>query len=124
LKPDWMLQSAVSTTRRDGQKTQTGIETSRWGSSRSGVATVATDRKPRPGLKHDLEDVLEEEWPGRDGQKTQTGIETIRRRKSAPVKSLSGRDGQKTQTGIETALLHRHYPAARESRRTENPDRD
>jgi len=39
---------------RDGPKTQTGIETPPSQSSVTSASVVATDRKPRPGLKHIL----------------------------------------------------------------------
>jgi len=63
--------------RRDGEKTQTGIETD---------------------PKHPVR-LIEKR---RDGEKTQTGIETIYR---GLMKAFDvGRDGEKTQTGIETRL--------------------
>jgi len=45
-------------------------------SNRILCAEVATDRKPRPGLKHDDCDFSDEDFNRRDGPKTQTGIET------------------------------------------------
>jgi len=110
---------------RDGPKTQTGIETSSTGElwpQRRSVATdrkprpglkhtplcrmyrqtaVATDRKPRPGLKlgHALS-TCRNSWR-RDGPKTQTGIETWLPLSSASICTVC-RDGPKTQTGIET----------------------
>jgi len=83
---------------RDGPKTQTGIET--WiAVTPSSCAGVATDRKPRPGLKHG-DGISEALGPfGRDGPKTQTGIETPW---DARYTVTECRDGPKTQTGIET----------------------
>jgi len=64
--------------RRDGPKTQTGIETQRPVLDQVVAAGVATDRKPRPGLKRGVPASRYVDRFGRDGPKTQTGIETHR----------------------------------------------
>jgi len=94
-------------------------------------ASVATDRKPRPGLKPVVVAGKRRFSRSRDGPKTQTGIETERLlpvveiehevatdRKPRPglkqglINELAagreGRDGPKTQTGIETAPPRRN----------------
>jgi len=86
------------TSRRDGPKTQTGIETAFVRLLEVDATGVATDRKPRPGLKQ-----VEQGWE---------------------VLVASRRDGPKTQTGIETMGEGDTSARSYGSRRTENPDRD
>jgi len=61
---------------------------------------VATERKPRPGLKRRPGRPAGHRQGRRDGEKTQTGIETPP--KAGEEARAEGRDGEKTQTGIET----------------------
>ena len=63
---------------------------------------VATDRKPRPGLKQHgrphWEDILT--YKVATDRKPRPGLKQVS--PDIPVTVLVGRDGQKTQTGIET----------------------
>jgi len=88
---------------RDGPKTQTGIETFSPVVLSPRDMTVATDRKPRPGLKPSVSTVAFAGRCSRDGPKTQTGIETFWLL-YMQQRLFHRRDGPKTQTGIETRV--------------------